>query len=123
MRFSFATAASLLALTGYVSAHGFVTSVVIDGTTYPGSNGAQASTKSPIRQVASGSPVTDPTSSDISCGLSSQKASSQATAKPGSLLQFYWKGETGISWFHTAGTLALFLFFFFFRLTLMQVPS
>lgn len=90
-------------LTALVSAHGFVTEVVIDGKSYAGSNGADASSSSPVRKVSSGSPVFDVTSKDIVCGLDSQLASSVASAKPGSSIQFFWKGETGINWFHNAG--------------------
>ena len=109
MQFTFTQLSAIIVLASQVAAHGFVEKVVIGGTTYPGAQGNDASSSSPVRQVASGSPVQDLTSSDLTCGLSSQLASGMATAKAGQLVQFYWQGETGIPWFHNTGPIMTYM--------------
>ena len=112
------------------SAHGFPIKLAVDGTDYPGANGASASGDSPFRkvrhfsrfrplmlrnqqnltvsffflQVQSGDPVTDPTSNSIICGTNAQTASNSASVNPGSELQFFWGAESGGgNWFHNVG--------------------
>ncbi|KAH8114433.1 glycosyl hydrolase family 61-domain-containing protein [Phellopilus nigrolimitatus] len=107
--FSSLSALVLLHLALRVSAHGFPTSVTIDGKQYNGANGADASSDSPMRKVSTGDPVTDVTSNNIICGQNAATASTDATAKPGSKLQFYWKGEAGTNWFHTTGPIMTYM--------------
>ena len=89
----------ILALLPSVAAHGIVTRVVIDGTTYygnlPADAGAANHSASPIRQVADIGPVKGATNPDINCGLSAQLASMVVPANPGSSMEFYWGNPSG----------------------------
>jgi hypothetical protein len=81
-------------------AHGIVTKVVIDGTTYQGplpadAAGANNNAASPIRQVADIGPVKGATNPDMNCGLSAQLASMVVSANPGSSMEFYWGNPSG----------------------------
>ena len=86
----------ILAFLPSVAAHGVVTSVVIDGTTYygnmPSDDDGGITIASPIRQVADTSPVKGADNPDINCGLSAQFASMVVPANPGSSMEFYWGG-------------------------------
>lgn len=103
------SAVCALAFSSMVSAHGFVSSLAIGSTKYPGANGPSASSSSPMRKVASGDPVQDLTSQDVVCGRTAQLASSSATAKPGDLMQFWWVGESGGNWFHNTGPILTYM--------------
>jgi hypothetical protein len=90
----------ILALLPPVAAHGYVTKVVIDGTTYTGplpadAAGAANNAPSPIRQIADIGPVKGATNPDINCGLSAQLASQVVSANPGSSMEFYWGNPSG----------------------------
>jgi hypothetical protein len=92
--------APILALLPSAAAHGIVTKVVIDGTTYKGplpadAAGASSNSASPIRQVADIGPVKGATNPDINCGLSAQLASMVVSANPGSSMEFYWGNPSG----------------------------
>lgn len=86
-----------------VVAHGFVDFLMVDNALYYGSNGANASSSSPLCKVSTGSPVTNVSSQDIVCGPSAIPAPETVSANPGSLLQFFWRGETGGDWLHNTG--------------------
>ena len=90
----------ILALLPSVAAHGYVSKVVIDGTTYVGplpadAAGASNNAASPIRQIADIGPVKGATNPDINCGLSAQLASQVVPANPGSSMAFYWGNPSG----------------------------
>ena len=90
----------ILALLPSVAAHGYVSKVVIDGTTYTGplpadAAGAANNSPSPIRQIADIGPVKGATNPDINCGLSAQLASLVVSANPGSSMEFYWGNPSG----------------------------
>ena len=95
----FTLLAPILALLPSVAAHGIVTMVKIDGTTYygnqPADAGAANHSASPIRQVADIGPVKGATNPDINCGLSAQLASMVVPANPGSSMEFYWGNFNG----------------------------
>ncbi|KAL5482497.1 hypothetical protein ACEPAI_9091 [Sanghuangporus weigelae] len=111
MRFStsFSAAFVLLSLGLRASAHGFPLRVTVDSTEYAGANGPSAASDSPIRKVSSNSPVTDPTSDNIICGLDAAQASSSASANPGSTLQFFWGTISGGNWFHNVGPIMTYM--------------
>lgn len=90
----------ILALLPSVSAHGYVSKVVIDGKTYTGpfpsdAAGAANNAPSPIRQIADIGPVKGASNPDINCGLSAQLASLVVPANPGSSMEFYWGNPSG----------------------------
>ena len=85
------TIASLALLAPSVLAHGWLSTISIDGTTYTGPSPDDAPTKDTvIRQVADVSPVKGATNPDMVCGLSASLANKQATAMPGSKIDFTW---------------------------------
>lgn len=91
--------APILALLPSVSAHGYVTKVVIDGTTYNGNipqddSGGSTPSASPIRQIYDIGPVKGADNPDVNCGQSAQLASMVVPANPGSSMEFYW-GDPG----------------------------
>ena len=77
-----------------VSAHGFITDVIIDGTTYTGNVPAALPSDSPIRQISDISPVKGADNPSLNCGLNAQLATMVVPANPGSVMQFYW-GDPG----------------------------
>ena len=89
----------IIALLPSVAAHGYVSKVVIDGTTYVGPLPADAAgatnSPSPIRQIADIGPVKGANNPDINCGLSAQLASQVVPANPGSSMEFYWGNPSG----------------------------
>lgn len=83
--------ASLALLAPSVIAHGWLSTISIDGTTYTGPSPDDAPTKDTvIRQVSDVSPVKGATNPDMVCGLSASLANKQATAQPGSQIDFLW---------------------------------
>jgi hypothetical protein len=82
--------APILSLLPCVAAHGFITKVVIDGTTYTGNvPGAQPS-DSPIRQISDISPVKGANNPSLNCGLNAKLATMVVPANPGSVVGFWW---------------------------------
>jgi hypothetical protein len=85
----------LLALLPSVAAHGFVTKVVIDGTTYSGNVPNAQPSDSPIRQISDISPVKGSNNPSLNCGLNAQLATQVVPANPGSVMEFYWGNPGG----------------------------
>ncbi|KAN0134706.1 Glycosyl hydrolase family 61 domain containing protein [Lactarius tabidus] len=112
-QFTFALVPILASLPS-VTAHGYVSKVVIDGTTYTGplpadAAGATNNSPSPIRQIADIGPVKGATNPDINCGLSAQLASLVVPANPGSSMEFYWGNPSGGHWPHVTGPLMTYM--------------
>jgi hypothetical protein len=86
----------LLFLLPSVAAHGYVSKVVIDGTTYTANapNNAKPS-GSPIRQISDIGPVKGSSNPSLNCGLNAQLATMVVSANPGSVLEFYWGNPGG----------------------------
>ncbi|KAI0084578.1 glycosyl hydrolase family 61-domain-containing protein [Irpex rosettiformis] len=107
---SFTTiAVSALALLPYVSAHGFVNKLVVDGKSYTGNVPAQKTNPSVIRQINSIDPVKGANNQDINCGHSAQKASLVADVQPGSTLEFFWLAGGGQLWPHNTGPVITYM--------------
>lgn len=85
---------SLLALIvpTLVSAHGFVTTVTIDGKVFQGNVPNGPSNPSSIRQINDVGPVKGAKSPEVNCGHNAQIATQVANANPGSKLEFDWAG-------------------------------
>ncbi|KAI0338705.1 glycoside hydrolase family 61 protein [Trametopsis cervina] len=104
-----ALAVSALAVLPYVSAHGFVNQLVIDGKTYAG-NVPNASPKpSVIRQITDISPVKGASNKDLNCGINAKPASLVADAQAGSDLEFSWLAGGGQKWPHNTGPVMTYL--------------
>jgi len=86
---------ALLSLLSFVAAHGFVSKVVIDGTTYTGNIPAAKASDSPIRQTSDIGPVKGSSNPSLNCGLNAQLATMVVSANPGSVMEFYWGSPAG----------------------------
>ena len=85
----------LLSLLPSVAAHGYLTQVSIDGTSYSGNVPSAAQpTDSPIRQISDISPVKGADNPSLNCGLNAELATMVVPANPGSVMEFYW-GDLG----------------------------
>ncbi|KAI0935511.1 hypothetical protein AcV5_003922 [Taiwanofungus camphoratus] len=104
-----------LAAATCVSAHGFVSQVIIDGTAYAGNVPSEAADNkaggSPIRQISTISPVKGADNPDINCGMGAQLAEVVAPANPGSNVTFQWSGgeDGGQNWPHNVGPLMTYM--------------
>jgi hypothetical protein len=85
----------LLSLLSSVAAHGYVSKVVIDSTTYIGNIPNAHPTSSPIRQIDDIDPVKGANNPFLNCGQNAQPAALVAPANPGSVMQFYWVNALG----------------------------
>lgn len=104
MKFSAITLSALAAFVPYVSAHGFVSKVVIDGKEFDGPVPGDASMSSAVRMISSNGPVKGADNPDMNCGLDAQLAKVNAPANPGSQLQISWSSGTGgTTWVHNVG--------------------
>ncbi|KAI0350297.1 hypothetical protein OH77DRAFT_1087377 [Trametes cingulata] len=100
---------SLLAVVPFVSAHGYVSQVTVDGKTYKGNTPNSNSVKSPIRMINDVSPVKGASNKYLSCGQNAQKAATVATAKPGSKVSFQWVNGNGGNWPHNVGPMLTYM--------------
>ena len=76
----------------FVSAHGFLNDVTINGQDYPGNVPLAADNPSIIRQVISPLPNKGASNPALTCGPNSTAAALVANANPGDPLAFSWKG-------------------------------
>ncbi|KZT00899.1 lytic polysaccharide monooxygenase [Laetiporus sulphureus 93-53] len=98
--------------TASVSAHGFVSQVVVDGIAYAGNiPGSSSPGASPIRMISTIDPVKGATSADINCGWDAQLAEVVAPASAGSEVTFQWAGGStgGSNWPHNTGPLMTYM--------------
>ena len=95
-----------LATAAFVSAHGFVMTLTVDGTPYDGNTPGfdHHQNKSVIRAISTNFPVKGATNPSITCGQNSRKAVDTAQANPGDVLTFQWMA--------TADETVRFFFFF-----------
>lgn len=85
----------LSALLPLAAAHGFVSKVVIGGTTYKGNAPGASAKASPIRQISTTDPVKGATNKNINCGQNAKVASLVAAANPGDTMSFTWDAGDG----------------------------
>ncbi|OSC98651.1 lytic polysaccharide monooxygenase [Trametes coccinea BRFM310] len=104
---------SLFALVPYVSAHGFVADVAIDGKSYDGNAvGPSPSIDSPIRSINNNGPVKSVTDPNLACGLGSTAGAVVAPANPGSTISFHWLSGNalpGQNWIHEVGPVLTYM--------------
>ena len=93
--FIFALSPLFFSLLPSVAAHGYVSKVVIDGTTYNGNVPNGKASDSPIRQISDIGPVKGQNNPSLSCGLNAQLATQVVPANPGSVMEFSWGNPGG----------------------------
>lgn len=76
----------------FVSAHGFLRTLTINGQAYTGNIPLGADNPSVIRQVVSPDPNKGASNPALTCGPNSTAAANVASANPGDSLTFSWKG-------------------------------
>ena len=79
----------------FVSAHGFLSVVTINGQDFNGNAPTAANKPSIIRQVDSPSPNKGASNPALTCGPNSTPAALVADANPGDTLTFSWRGADG----------------------------
>ncbi|KAJ2922155.1 hypothetical protein H1R20_g14937, partial [Candolleomyces eurysporus] len=100
-----------LLLASYVSAHGFVHSVAINGQTFTGNrpSGQRNNRDTIIRQVRTQDPIKGARNPDVNCGAGSFVASDVADANPGDTLAFDWRTADLSFWPHNTGPMITYL--------------
>jgi hypothetical protein len=94
----------------YVSAHGYLKAVAIDGQWYAGNLPNNYKGPSPIRLISDIGPVKGSSNPDLICGLSAAKAELVVNANPGSTVSFQWMGGDGVQkWPHNVGPLMTYM--------------
>ncbi|KAI0643271.1 glycosyl hydrolase family 61-domain-containing protein [Trametes meyenii] len=101
--------ASVFAALPYVTAHGYLKSVSIDGKTYEGNVPNHASGDSPIRLIDDIDPVKGVDNPNMSCGQNAQKAALVVPANPGSSVSFAWASGNGGNWPHNTGPMMTYM--------------
>ncbi|KAF5346399.1 hypothetical protein D9758_012751 [Tetrapyrgos nigripes] len=100
-----------LALASYVSAHGWVQSITINGQSYDGpkptENGGSGA-GSVIRQISTANPVKGADNKNLACGQDAKPASKQASANPGDSVEIKWTSASG-NWFHNVGPMLTYM--------------
>ncbi|KAL1747209.1 glycoside hydrolase family 61 protein [Schizophyllum fasciatum] len=99
------------ALVPGATAHGYVSSITIDGEKHKGPNVSDEQTagKFAIRAVNTINPVKGAKNPDILCGPGAKAASEHAAARPGSAIEVQWVGGGGQKWPHEVGPLLSYL--------------
>jgi hypothetical protein len=100
---------SFLAFIPFAAAHGFVYRVTINGQLYMGNIPNGSPNASIVRQIDDVSPVKGANNSFLNCGQSAQLASQVASANPGDVLTFDWRGGDLSHWPHNTGPLMNYL--------------
>lgn len=96
----------LLALIPYAAAHGYVSVLTVDGTSYTGNaptQNGQPTNPSVIRRISKIDPVKGATNPFVNCGNDASPASLVADANPGSALTFKWEASDQENWPHNTG--------------------
>ncbi|KAE9390573.1 hypothetical protein BT96DRAFT_865488 [Gymnopus androsaceus JB14] len=98
-------------LCSYVSGHGYVAKLIVNGQSYSGNAPGAQATPSVIRQISDISPVKGATNPDLNCGLSAQLAADVATVNAGDSLAFDWRGgsDGDSNWPHNTGPMLTYM--------------
>jgi hypothetical protein len=83
---------TILSIIPYVTAHGFVWHVTINGQSYTGNIPNASPNASIVRQIDNVAPVKGANNTFLNCGQDALLASEVAPASPGDLLTFDWRG-------------------------------
>lgn len=100
---------SLLTLLPFVSGHGYVSQVAINGKYYYGNAPRADPVPSIVRQIIKVAPVIGADNPYLNCGQDAQLASLVADASPGSQMQFWWTSGEGGHWSHNMGPIMTYM--------------
>jgi hypothetical protein len=92
-----------------VSAHGFLSSITINGKTYNGNNPFRNNDPSVIRKVSSPDPNYGASNTALTCGPGALAASQMADANPGDTMTFDWRGADYSHWPHNTGPMLTYM--------------
>jgi hypothetical protein len=100
-----------LLLASYVSAHGFVHQIAVNGRTFTGAQpgGQRNNRESVIRQIRTAEPVKGANNAAVNCGPGAFRASTVAEVQPGDTLSFDWRGADLSLWPHNTGPMINYL--------------
>lgn len=101
----------------YVSAHGYVRTLTINGQAYTGNIPAGTDSPSVIRQINTTFPNYGANNPSLNCGPNATAGTLVANANPGDTLTFLWK-DVGMSNVRFYLYICICLFFFLFLLCL-----
>jgi hypothetical protein len=100
---------ALFAAGSGVSAHGFLSTVTINGNTYNGNNPSGSNNPSVIRKVSNPNPNYGASNRALTCGPDELPASQMADANPGDSMTFSWTGEDYSHWPHNTGPMLTYM--------------
>ena len=95
-----------------VSAHGYVSQVLLNGKVFKGNAPGEEPKPSIIRQTTHNDPIYGADSADLTCGNSAhQPASLVVDINPGDTVQFTWSAgpKAGVHWPHDTGPIMTYL--------------
>ncbi|KIM36323.1 lytic polysaccharide monooxygenase [Hebeloma cylindrosporum] len=93
----------------YVSAHGFLSTVTINGKAFSGNRPSGNKGPSVIRQVSSPNPNKGAQNPALTCGPNASAGSLVADANPGDTVTFDWRGADLSKWPHNTGPMLTYL--------------
>jgi len=107
----FACICFILALFNLVNAHGSIQFVITPEGTYNDSLPGGDVIPSPVRRIATVSPVTDVQSSDLACGNGADPSAGEImTVHAGDQIHIPWRsGIPGVAWPHTFGVIMTYM--------------
>jgi len=93
----------------YVSAHGFLSTVTINGKAFKGNVPSGNKGPSIIRQISSPNPNKGADNAALTCGPDSSAGSLVADANPGDTFTFDWRGADLSRWPHNTGPMLTYM--------------
>jgi len=102
----------ILAFISYVSAHGYVSILTVDGKAYTGNiptENGEPTNPSVVRRISTIDPVKGATNPFVNCGQNATAASLIANANPGSALTFKWVASNEENWPHNTGAMLTYM--------------
>ncbi|PPQ90713.1 hypothetical protein CVT25_005021 [Psilocybe cyanescens] len=93
----------------YVSAHGFLNQITINGKAFTGNVPSGKTNPSVIRQITTQDPIKGATNVAVTCGTGSTAGSLIADANPGDKVSFDWRTASLGTWPHNTGPMLTYM--------------
>ncbi|KAH9475799.1 Cellulose-growth-specific protein [Psilocybe cubensis] len=93
----------------YVSAHGFLNQISINGKVFTGNVPSGKTNPSVIRQITTQDPIKGATNPAVTCGTGSTPGSLIADANPGDTVSFDWRTASLGKWPHNTGPMLTYM--------------